>query len=242
MPSLQPYSRDLDYSYALGLFPAMEALTKRPQSVRRMLLHSSTASSASLDELLRLCAIHNIRVEQAGRILSRLSGKDNVFAAAVVGKEELPLLAAGNHLVLHHPSDKGNLGTILRSALGFGFLDIAIIRPAADHWDPQVLRASMGASFSLRISAYDRFEEYRTAYPEQTLYPLMLEGSTSLQSVVQTHARPYALITGNEGSGLPDEFAGMGCPVRIPHSQSIDSLNLAVAASIAMYAFSQNND
>ena len=42
---------------------------------------------------------------------------------------------------------------------------------------------------------------------------------------------------GNEGSGLPPEFARMGQPVRIPHSGEIDSLNLAVAAAIGMYAF-----
>ena len=41
---------------------------------------------------------------------------------------------------------------------------------------------------------------------------------------------------GNEGAGLPAEFAHLGQPVRIPHSQEIDSLNLAVATAIGMYA------
>ena len=38
MPSLEKYHRALDYSYAPGMFPAMEALTKRPETVRRLLL------------------------------------------------------------------------------------------------------------------------------------------------------------------------------------------------------------
>lgn len=42
------------------------------------------------------------------------------------------------HIVLHHPSDSGNLGTILRTALGFGLKNIAIIRPAVDSDDPRV--------------------------------------------------------------------------------------------------------
>lgn len=66
----------------------------------------------------------------------------------------------GAHVVLHHISDAGNLGTILRSALGFGYKDIAIIRPATDPFDPHTVRASMGAIFSLRIREYETMDEY----------------------------------------------------------------------------------
>lgn len=62
--------------------------------------------------------------------------------------------------MLHHPSDSGNLGTILRTALGFGLKNIAIIRPAVDSDDPRVVRASMGAAFSLNIRHFDSFEQY----------------------------------------------------------------------------------
>jgi len=48
---------------------------------------------------------------------------------------------------------------------------------------------------------------------------------------------PYALVFGNEGSGLPPEFAQMGQAVRIPHSNEIDSLNLSIAVGIGAYAF-----
>ncbi|MBR6752691.1 MAG: TrmH family RNA methyltransferase, partial [Clostridia bacterium] len=49
--------------------------------------------------------------------------------------------------------------------------------------------------------------------------------------------RPCALVMGNEGSGLPPEFAQMGRAVRIPHADDIDSLNLAIATAIGMYTF-----
>lgn len=55
----------------------------------------------------------------------------------------LPPGPPARHVVLHNPSDVGNVGTILRSALGFGFRDVAIIRPGVDPFDPRVLRASM---------------------------------------------------------------------------------------------------
>jgi TrmH family RNA methyltransferase len=62
----------------------------------------------------------------------------------------------------------------------------------------------------------------------------MLDGSTRLQETkIEV---PYSLIFGNEATGLPEAFADIGQPVRIEHTDNIDSLNLPIAASIALYA------
>ena len=236
MPSLESYSRNLPYSYALGLFPASELMRKRPELAKRLLVSSKAENSEGLLALRALCEKHHVREENADRVLSRISGKDNCFAAIVFDKFQGEM-TSGNHLVLHHPSDKGNLGTMLRTALGFGYTDIAIIRPAADVFDPHVVRASMGAIFGLNVRYYDSFEEYRTEFPEHALYPFMLDASVPLSEGVRNKKTPFALIMGNEGSGLPCEFAQMGQAVRIPHSNEIDSLNLSIAAAIGMYAF-----
>lgn len=238
MPSLEAYRRALDYSYAPGLFPCREAITHRPDLVRRVLLHSKAEHSAATDRLLSLCQANGIRVETADRALARLSGKENVFAAAVFAKEQAALSPGSNHLVLHETSDSGNLGTMLRTALGFGYTDIAVIRPATDPFDPRVIRASMGAIFSLRLTEYGGFDAYREAFPQHALYPFMLQSSATLHEVCQSARFPHALIFGNEGSGLPEHFATLGQAVRIPHGDTIDSLNLAIAAGIGMYAFS----
>lgn len=241
MPGLEHYRKGLDYSYAPGLFPSLEVIIKRPELVRRVLISSKLADTAATEELLTLCKSHGIRTELADRILSRLSGKDNVFAAAVFRKESADLSLKARHLVLHHPTDKGNLGTILRTASGFGFADIAIIHPAADYFDPHVIRASMGALFSLHIKSYDHFDEYRAEHPDRDLFPFMLTGAVSPEQAALTVNGPYTLIMGSEGSGLPEEFASFGQAVRIPHSDSIDSLNLSVAAGIGMYVFSKHS-
>lgn len=239
MPALETYKRELDYSYAPGLFPSMEALKKRPELVRRLLISSKGQESEGVKTLTQLAEARHIRVEVADKALSRISGKDNCFAAAVFEKRPDALSPDTDHVVLHHISDSGNLGTILRTALGFGFRDIAVIRPATDVYDPHVVRASMGAMFSLRIREYDSFDAYRAACPAQFCYPFMLDSSTPLDTVIPQKHAPCALIFGNEGAGLPRGFAGMGCPVRIPHSGEIDSLNLSVAAAIGMYAFTE---
>lgn len=238
MPSLEAYSRSLDYSYALGLFPASELMRKRPELARRLLVSGKAENSEGLQALRELCRRHGVREENADRVLSRISGKDNCFAAIVFDKFQGEM-TGGNHLVLHHPSDKGNLGTMLRTALGFGYTDIAIIRPAADAFDPHVVRASMGAIFGLNVRYYDEFETYRAEFPQHALYPFMLDASVPLAEGVKNKKTPFALIMGNEGSGLPAEFAQMGQAVRIPHSHAIDSLNLSIAAAIGMYAFAQ---
>jgi len=65
----------------------------------------------------------------------------------------------------------------------------------------------------------------------------MLDGSVMLEEAVDRLEKPYALVFGNEGSGLPPEFAQMGQAVRIPHNDKIDSLNLSIAVGIGAYAF-----
>ena len=83
------------------------------------------------------------------------------------------------------------------------------------------------------------FDAYRAEFPQHMLYPFMLDASVPLAEGVARKKAPFSLIMGNEGSGLPPEFAACGQPVRIPHSSEIDSLNLSVAAAIGMYAFAQ---
>jgi TrmH family RNA methyltransferase len=199
-------------------------------------MHSELTGSGAR-ELLALSDEKGIRTETADKLLRRVSGKDNCFAAAVFRKTPRALNPAGNHLVLVNPLDAGNVGTILRTALGLGFLDVAFVKPCADPFDPSVVRASMGAIFSLNITEYLDFAAYRAAFTSHALYPFMLTGSVLLSVATRDVKKPLALVFGNEGSGLPDSFAEMGTAVRIEQSDQVDSLNLAVACGIGMYAF-----
>jgi TrmH family RNA methyltransferase len=237
MPSLEAYHSGLDYSYAPGVFPSLECLKFRPDVAKRLLVSSQSGKNEGVRNLKSLCESLHIRVEEADRALNRISGKENCYAAVVFDKFQGILSIGGPHVVLDHPSDAGNLGTILRTALGFQIMDIAIIRPAADVFDPKVIRASMGAVFSLQVKQFDTFSAYREAYPKHALYPFMLDSSCTLSSAVKSINMPFALVFGNEGSGLDPSFAKLGQAVRIPHSNKIDSLNLSVAAAIGMHAF-----
>ena len=238
MPSLSAYKSELDYIYAPGVFPAIECLLHRPECARRVLVHSSARGREGVDRLTELAGQAGVRVEEADRALSRISGKENCYAAAVFVKFSDPLDQERPHVVLHQPGDSGNVGTILRTALGFGVEDLALIRPCADPFDPRTVRASMGSLFQMRLRVYQTMEDYLTECPGRDLYPFMLDASVPLEEALRKPLRSRrSLIFGNEGRGLPPEFARLGQPVRIPSNDRVDSLNLGVAAAIGIYAF-----
>jgi len=158
-----------------------------------------------------------VRVEEATRALARISGKENCYAAVVFGKYRDKLDPEKPQVLLHQPGDSGNVGTILRTALGFGIEDVALIRPCVDVFDPRTVRASMGSLFRLRVAVYDSFEEYQAEMGERDYYPFMLDASIPLDEALKKPIRARrTLIFGNEGRGRPASFASVGQPVRIP--------------------------
>ena len=241
MPKLEPYSRKLDYSYQLGVFPSLMLLEARPECALRLLLNPQGLENEGVVKLRRRCEELGVREEMAERVLRRESKKDNCFAGLVFKKYDCPLDPSESHAVLCQISDNGNAGTAMRSLLGFGIRDVALIRPCVDVFDPHVLRASMGAFFKLRVRTYDRFEDYRAEHPDRPLYPFMLDGARPLDDVAAEAVPPFSLVFGNEQTGLPPEFAAMGQSVLIPQSPEIDSLNLAVAVSVGSYLFTRQH-
>lgn len=239
MAKLEAYDRSLPYSYALGAFPSLQLIAARPEIVRRLLVHPDGIDSEGVRLLREKCAALGVREEQAERVLRRESKKGNCFAALVFDKYEAQLDPQADHIVLNAISDSGNLGTALRSCLGLGIKNVACIRPCVDIFEPHTVRASMGAVFSMNVRVFDSFDDYRALFDSHTLYPFMLKGSTKLDCAAAAPQKPWSLVFGNEGSGLPDEFADMGVPVRIPMSSDIDSYNLAVSVAIGTYAFTR---
>ena len=239
MPKLEPYSRKLDYSYQLGVFPSLMLLEARPECALRLLLNPQGLENEGVVKLRKQCAELGVREEMAERVLRRESKKDNCFAGLVFKKYDCPLSQTENHAVLCQISDNGNAGTAMRSLLGFGIRDVALIRPCVDVFDPHVLRASMGAFFKLRVRTYDSFDDYRAEHPGRPLYPFMLDGARPLDDVAAEAVPPFSLVFGNEQTGLPPEFAEIGTSVLIPQSPEIDSLNLAVAVSVGSYVFTR---
>jgi TrmH family RNA methyltransferase len=230
---LKRYGRDLDYSYCYGVFPTLELITYQPGSILAVLLHSKGDPNQGITKIRQACSNYQIELIENDRLFEKLSDRGNTFAIGVFNKSSSELSQQANHIVLVNPSSMGNLGTIVRSMLGFGYTDLAIIEPAADHFDPKVIRASMGAIFQTRVWRFQTFPDYWGSYGKHQLYPLMTNGKISLPDVIfQT---PHSLVFGSEASGLDNEFLDYGTSIRIPQEQQVDSLNLALAVGVTMY-------
>lgn len=233
--SIRTYKKDSEVSYALGAAPTFELLKKLPGQARRVFVHSSWERGAASDELFSICRKLGIEPEERDKAFSVLSQKENCFVIGEFEKYHCRLDSKKPHIVLVNPSNSGNLGTIMRTALGFGVRDIAIITPAVDMFDPKTVRASMGAVFSLRVACFSSFEEYLADIGggDREFYPFMLKAKTELGT--KPLKKCCSLIFGNEATGLPDSFLNVGESVIIRHSNEIDSLNLPMAVGIALY-------
>ena len=136
-------------------------------------------------------------------------------------------------VVLDRVQDAGNVGSILRSAGAFGFKQLIAIKGSAALWSPKVLRAGMGAHFGLRL-----IESADEALLNQLAVPLVV---TSSHLGVDIHRSavpmPCAWVMGHEGQGVSPALAARAAmAVRIPQPGGEESLNVAAAAAICLYA------
>lgn len=154
------------------------------------------------------------------------------------GAAALPL-AAGDCLegsvqavVLDRVQDPGNVGSILRTAAAFGCRTILALSGTAALWSSKVVRAGMGAHFSLRL------EEGLTV--EQVAARGLHLVATSSYADLSLGQRPlpplHAWVFGHEGQGVSDLLmSACATTVRIPQPGGEESFNVAAAAAICLY-------
>ena len=238
IPKIKRYQKKFDYSYSFGIYPTLDLIKHRRDSVYKVLVKSQTDDSKGIEEIRELCELHNIPMEIADRGIDKIATKENTYVVGVFKKYESELEDNCNHLVLVEPRNMGNLGTIIRTMLGFGFNNLAIINPATDIFDPMVVRSTMGAVFQINFKYFDSFEEYQKDFPNQNLYPFMLDGAEDITKLI--FKEPFSIVQGNESKGLPSEYQDIGQSVYIPHGERIDSLNLSVATGIGLWESVRN--
>lgn len=140
-------------------------------------------------------------------------------------------------LAIEHVRDAGNLGTILRTAEAAGVTAVIFVGPACDPFDPVAVRASMGGIFGVSLvrASFECLEDW-TARRGVSVIGLSPRGGQSWADLPDD--RPVVLALGEERSGLSARMTQLcRASVRLPIAGRADSLNVAVAAGIAMYEF-----
>ena len=232
MPRLVRYRKESASSYAEGVFATLELLAARARAVERVLLSSRGDANEGVAKIRAACARIGVPTDVDDRTLERLTPRESHLAIGVFRKYEMELDAAADHLVLVSPSDMGNLGTIARASVAFGVRDLALVRPAADAFDPRTVRASMGALFRTSFEYFDSFAAYADRFA-RPVYAFMTDGTARIDRA--RFAAPCALVFGNESSGLPLVFRELGTSIAIPQSDAVDSLSLPAAVAVALY-------
>src|ERR1035437_8911694 len=157
--NIQKYDKKNNYSYAAGIYTTVELLLKKPEAATGVILSTRAEDNEGIRKIKDICYKKNIPLEVNDKCIDRISPKENCYALGVFNKYESKINNAENHVVLVNPENAGNLGTIIRTMVGFDITNLSIIRPGVDIFNPDVIRASMGSFFSINFEYFEDFKE-----------------------------------------------------------------------------------
>jgi len=156
---------------------------------------------------------------------------------AIAAQRDKPALIA----LLANVRDPGNAGTVLRTADAAGAHAVVFADASVDPYNGKCVRASAGSLFHLPVVAGARLEDTVVTLREAGLRIVAADGragrSLDDPEVQARLAGPTAWMFGNEAWGLPPELVALADePVAVPIYGRAESLNLAAAAAVCLYA------
>ena len=138
-------------------------------------------------------------------------------------------------LVLDGVQDPGNAGTLVRTGAALGVAAIIALPGTADLWSAKAIRSAVGATFR-RPVMHGELAELQSLLADATVELWITAADGAPIDAVPAPAR-LALVVGNEGAGVSAEVrARAQRSVALPMTSGVESLNVAVAAGIALYA------
>ncbi len=179
----------------------------------------------------------NIEVVSDKMLSSLATTKTNQNIVCICKVKDYGLESVGNSLILDNLQDPGNVGTLIRSALAFGFKDIYLIG-GVDPFNEKVIRSSAGTILKVRLHEcdYTELDKFKAKIAENFVVADM-KGEPINQICLPKNR--IAVIIGNEGQGVSVEMRNMAnTTISIPMSDEVESLNAGVAGSIIMQKLS----
>jgi TrmH family RNA methyltransferase len=180
-------------------------------------------------------------VELAPELMEELSGKDEtseLVALVRIPPDDLGRIRVERGVVVafDRPVSPGNLGSVIRSADALGADGVVVTGHAADVYDPQTVRASVGSLFAMPVVRVDAPATV-TAWARENRLRVVGSSARAERAAGEADlAQPLLLAVGNETRGLSESWRVL-CDelVAIPMSGSATSLNAAAAASVLLY-------
>lgn len=214
-------------SYLIEGFHLLEEAVKSGAEIRQIFVEESKF------ELIK--DYKNVTIV-TNQVLKSLADSENPQGViAEIGFGDISVKFDGEkYLILENVQDPGNVGTMVRTADAAGFDGVLLVGETADIYSPKVLRSMQGSHFHLPIVKFDgTFDDIKNAGLE-LLVTTLSENSVSHKNVKSDR---FALVMGNEGSGVSDEaIESADQLVHIDMAGKAESLNVAVAAGILMFS------
>lgn len=166
-----------------------------------------------------------------------------VAVCALLDQPLADVLAAAPRLVavLAHARDPGNAGTVVRAADAAGAGAVLLTGDSVDPYNGKCVRASAGSLFHLPVSVGGRVDDDLPALRAAGLRVVAADGHADMDLDAATDSGlldgPTAWVFGNEAWGLPEATRAL-CDdvVKVPIHGRAESLNLATAAAVCLYA------
>jgi TrmH family RNA methyltransferase len=137
-------------------------------------------------------------------------------------------------LVTMGVQDPGNLGTIVRSAEAFGASAVLLGEKTVSAFNSKVIRASAGSIFRLPVLPANVAE--MQDFKQKPLRVLVTSSHKGKPIEEADLTGGVAILVGSEGAGVPREYMSMADDfIRVPHSERVESLNVAIASSVILY-------
>ena len=164
------------------------------------------------------------------------SGVAAILHQPIKTLEEIQVERLSCWTVLGQVQSLGNFGSLLRTSAAIGATGFILLGHQIDPYEPVVVRATMGTLFKQTI-VRTNVELFRQWIERNDLAVIGASPDGEVEYDQVQYSRPTFLLLGNERSGLTDQQRSL-CEtiVRIPMVDGTDSLNLAVAGSLLLYA------
>jgi tRNA G18 (ribose-2'-O)-methylase SpoU len=144
-------------------------------------------------------------------------------------------------IALERIANADNVGSVFRSAAAFGIDAVLLERTCTDPLYRKAIRTSMGAALTMPYAEAEPWPEVLRELGRNGWVVIGMTPSPTALPIrplaLTLSDRPVAVVVGNEGEGLSD--AACTHRARIPMTSSVDSLNVATAAAIALYDLHQ---
>ncbi len=228
-------AREVSRAIAAGLKPvefyACQTLLKNH-------IPAALANLGLTAELQDACQIYDVSEPILGKVAyhERPEGVIGVFEAPARTLDTLlPPGCPALYLVAVGIEKPGNLGALARTASGAGAHGVIVADGVVDAFNPNTIRASTGAVFTLPIVGATR-QDTLTWLAKHNITLLVSTPSDASLYTQADMTGPVAIAIGAEDQGLSDEWLTAGRRIRIPMAQSaVDSLNASVAGALLLY-------